>query len=174
MEILGKYLLIYLFADLIHELQRDPLKQQENSDPDSEDDESSPNPPKSGFKLPRNINYQRKFVCEVETKSPLCYTIKQLRLPCDNTDSKSWILPLLLTAMPNLTSLGEPNIHEGLKLMHDLKDIKTTNQPFKLEEAIIKLDEASVVRIMAKQFMRLLSLTTLYTKWNRFIETLGE
>ena len=82
-------------------------------------------------------------------------------------------MPLLLTAMPNLTSLGEPNIHEGLKLMYDLKDIKTPKYPFKLEEAIIKLDEASVVRIMAKQFMRLLSLTTLYTKWNRFIETLG-
>ena len=76
--------------------------------------------------------------------------------------------------MPNLTSLGEPNIYEGLKLMYDLKDIKTPKEPFKLEEAIIKLDEASVVRIMAKQFMRLLSLTTLYTKWNRFIETLGK
>jgi len=164
--------LIRAFTDLIHELQREPIKPQETSDQDS-DDESNSSPADSGFKLPRNIKYQRKYVCEVETKSPLCYTMKQLRLPCDNTDSKSWILPLLLTAMPNLTSLGEPNIYEGLKLMYDLKDIKTPKEPFKLEEAIIKLDEASVVRIMAKQFMRLLSLTTLYTKWNRFIETLA-
>ena len=141
---------VFLFTDLIHELQRDPLKPEtSDADSDSEDAGSSP-----GFKLPRNIEYQRKYVCEVETKSPLCYTIKQLRLPCDNTDSKSWILPLLLTAMPNLTSLGEPNIHEGLKLMYDLKDIKTPKYPFKLEEAIIKLDEASVVRIMAKQYAK--------------------
>ena len=91
---------------------------------------------------------------EVETKSPLCYTIKELRLPCDNMDSKAWILPLLLNAMPNLTSLGEPHVFEGLKLMHDLKDIKTPKRPFNLEEGIVKLEEASVVRVMSKQFMR--------------------
>ena len=117
----------------------------------------------------RGIGFAQQYPNEFLNFGSLC-----IRLPCDNTDSKSWILPLLLTAMPNLTSLGEPNIYEGLKLMYDLKDIKTPKEPFKLEEAIIKLDEASVVRIMAKQFMRLLSLTTLYTKWNRFIETLGK
>lgn len=114
-----------------------------------------------------------KLVDEVETKSPLCYTIKELRLPCDNTDSKAWILPLLLSAMPNLTSLGEPNIYEGLKLMYDLKSIKSPNKSFKLQELVVKLDEASIVRIMAKQFMRLLSLTTMYPKWNQFVETLN-
>ena len=67
------------FPDLIHELQREPIKnQQETSDQDS-DDESNSSPADSGFKLPRNIKYQRKYVCEVETKSPLCYTMKQLR-----------------------------------------------------------------------------------------------
>ena len=63
---------------MIHELQREPIKPQETSDQDS-DDESNSSPADSGFKLPRNIKYQRKYVCEVETKSPLCYTMKQLR-----------------------------------------------------------------------------------------------
>ena len=101
----------YFFSDLIHELQREPIKSEETSDQDSDEDSAE-------FKLPRNINYQRKYVCEVETKSPLCYTIKQLRLPCDNTDSKSWILPLLLTAMPNLTSLGETKLNSLFKILH--------------------------------------------------------
>ena len=71
--------LFLFFLDLIHELQREPIKnQQETSDQDS-DDESNSSPADSGFKLPRNIKYQRKYVCEVETKSPLCYTMKQLR-----------------------------------------------------------------------------------------------
>ena len=70
---------IYFFLpDLIHELQRKPIKPQETSDQDS-DDESNSSPADSGFTLPRNIKYQRKYVCEVETKSPLCYTMKQLR-----------------------------------------------------------------------------------------------
>ena len=68
---------IYFFLpDLIHELQREPIKPQETSDQDSDDESNSAD---SGFKLPRNIKYQRKYVCEVETKSPLCYTMKQLR-----------------------------------------------------------------------------------------------
>ena len=65
---------------MIHELQREPINnQQETSDQDSDDESNSSSPADSGFKLPRNIKYQRKYVCEVETKSPLCYTMKQLR-----------------------------------------------------------------------------------------------
>ena len=67
---------IFFLPDLIHELQREPIKPQETSDQDSDDESNSAD---SGFKLPRNIKYQRKYVCEVETKSPLCYTMKQLR-----------------------------------------------------------------------------------------------
>ena len=65
--------MFFSLPDLIHELQREPIKPQETSDQDSDDEGDS------GFKLPRNIKYQRKYVCEVETKSPLCYTMKQLR-----------------------------------------------------------------------------------------------
>ena len=78
---------------------------------------------------------------EVETKSPLCYTMKELRLPGDDTDSKAWVLPLLLTAMPNLITLGEPYIYDALKLMHDLQDVRPPRRPLNLEEAILKLDE---------------------------------
>ena len=73
-----KICIYFFFPDLIHELQRELIKPQETSDQDS-DDESNSSPADSGFKLPRNIKYQRKYVCEVETKSPLCYTMKQLR-----------------------------------------------------------------------------------------------
>ena len=130
-------------------------------------------PKEATFSMPEKPQYMNHMVDEVETKSPLCFTLKQLRLPCDNTDSKAWILPLLLNCMPNLTSLGETNIYEGLKLMTDIKSIKTPTKNFRLEEIIIKLDEGSVVRIMAKQFMRLLTLSTNFIKWNKFVETLN-
>ena len=128
------------FSDPIHELKRDL------SSLSTEDRE--------GFHPPKEVCYTRKYVDEVETKSPLCYTLKELRLPGDDTDSKAWVLPLLLTAMPNLTTLGEPYVYDALKLMHDLKDIRPPKRPLNLEEAILKLDENSLVRVMAKQFMR--------------------
>ena len=122
---------------------------------------------------PKEVVYHRKYVDEVETKSPLCYTMRELRLPGDDTDSKAWVLPLLLTAMPNLITLGEPYVYDAVKLMHDLKDVRPPRRPLNLEEAILKLDENTLVRVMAKQFMRLISLTSWYTKWSRFIETMS-
>ena len=121
----------------------------------------------------KDLNYKTKSIDEVETKAPLCYTLRELRLPCDKIDSKAWVLPLLLSACPNLTSLGDANVHEGLKMMLDLATIRDPVKPFKLQEAILKLDEASTARIMAKQFKRMLSLSAQDPSWKAFVETIN-
>ena len=95
--------LLKAFADPIYELQRDDLAEfddvvEEENDEEGEVDQK--------FRPPKFPKYKLRTIDEVESKSPLCYTIKELRLPNDNTDSKAWILPLLLDSMPNLISLG--------------------------------------------------------------------
>ena len=93
--------LLKAFADPIYELQRDDLAEFDDVVEEEIDDEVD-----QKFRPPKFPKYKLRTIDEVESKSPLCYTVRELRLPNDNTDSKAWILPLLLDSMPNLISLG--------------------------------------------------------------------
>lgn len=119
------------------------------------------------------INYKLRSIDEMQTKSPLCYSLKELKLPCDATDSKSWVLPLLLEAMPSLTSLGEANINDGLKLMLDLPEIRL-KRPLRLTEAVVNLDEANLAKLIAENCKRLTSWTLSSSEWTRFTEARDE
>ena len=125
--------LIQAFTDSIYELQREDYTQF------NPEDESHVK-----FRPPKCLKYKQRPLDEVESKAPLCYTLKELLLPNDNTDSKAWILPLLLESMPNLSSLGETTIYDGLKVMNDLKSIPWPKRPLKLEEVNLKLEDATL------------------------------
>ena len=90
--------LLKAFADPIYELQREDLAKFDVEEDEEIEDQK--------FRPPKFPRYKLRTIDEVESKSPLCYTVRELRLPNDNTDSKAWILPLLLDSMPNLISLG--------------------------------------------------------------------
>ena len=155
--------LIQAFTDPIYELVReDHVPESDDTDDDEE----------RKFRPPKSAKYKQKPIDEVESKSPLCYTLRELRLPNDNADSKAWILPLLLDSMPSLVSLGETCVYDGLKIMCDLKKTSRVwpKRPLKLEEIHLRLEEATLEKTLNKHQTRLTSLTSWFPKWSTFCE----
>jgi hypothetical protein len=152
--------LLYAFTDPVQVLVREPPVTGSSDEELDDEDE---------FVMPTKVKYIQKPVNELTTRSPLCYSLKELRLPTDAMDSKSWILPLVLEAVPNLTTLGGTNVYEGFKFIHSLKvPRQRRRQPFKLEEATLHLEEAASFRLQEKIYRRLKTLTTWYPRWSQF------
>ena len=55
--------------------------------------------------------------------------------------------------------------------MNDLKSIPWPKRSLKLEEANLKLEDATLLKTLSKQQSRLTSLTSWFPKWNQFCET---
>ena len=55
--------------------------------------------------------------------------------------------------------------------MKDLKSIPWPKKSLKLEEANLKLEDATLLKTMSKQQSRLTSLTSWFPKWSQFCET---
>ena len=96
-------------------------------------------------------------------------------------DSCSWILPLMITAAPNLTSVGKADVYDGLELLKDIVRKKaidegveiSTNEGilFKtnLEEVNVSFEDTATSRIREDMNQRLKSLAKEYLHWNQFI-----
>ncbi len=149
--------LLDAFTDPVLELQRLTMQ-------DGEEELTFPEP---GTKC----KYVNKDVSESNTKSALCSTLKQLLLPSDNVDSKTWVVPLMLRAAPQLESLGDCLAHEGIRLARDLGLEARLPSPTKLQELSINLEDFSLSRLREKTCRRLKSLLSRHAYWSIFSAT---
>ncbi len=101
-------------------------------------------------------------------RSPLCRTLRQLLLPLDAVDSKTWIVPLALAAAPRLESLGDCLAHEGLRLAADLGLESHLPRPTSLEEISLSLEDFGAARVRDKATRRLKSLLSHHAHWSIF------
>ncbi len=152
--------LIRAFDDDVFELQR-PAKDKNAAAVESEDDEEA------GFVMPSEVVYKKKAEKTI-IQSSLCSSLKYLKLPNDAVDSKSWILPLIFSSVPNLKSLGEAEAYEGIKTMIDLKRVRTPAAPLNLEEVSVRLEDSTSYRIQEKIRKNTKTLQSLYPRWSTF------
>ena len=113
-------------------------------------------------------------------RSTLCGTLRQLRLPFSlHEDSCTWILPLIITAAPNITTLGNADVYDGLEMLKDIIDKKIESEgkstkdepPLKtnLEEINVTFEDTATSRIREDMNHRLKTLAREYLHWNQFI-----
>lgn len=110
---------------------------------------------------------KRKIIREKSGKSSLCDSMKELLLPSDAVDSKTWLIPMFLHAMPNLQSLGKCYVFDGLKLMRDLPDIHLPAKT-KFEEIDLYLDDMTSFKVHERMVKCFKSLATKNSYWSAF------
>ena len=97
-------------------------------------------------------------------------------------DSITWILPLIVSAVPNLTTFGNADVYDGLELLKNI-NITRSGQPgqdkrpettTKFEEINICLEDLATSRVHEDMSLRLKTLTREYLHWNQFVRPLQE
>ena len=103
--------------------------------------------------------------------------MRQLRLPFSlHEDSCTWILPLIISAAPNLTTVGNADVYDGLELLQDIvvKKADPNNEDkcafrTNLEEVNVSFEDTATSRIREDMNLRMKSLAREYLHWNQFI-----
>ncbi len=101
-------------------------------------------------------------------RAPLCETLRHLLLPMDVVDSKTWIIPLMLTAAPQIKSLGDCLAYEGLKLATDLRLQSHLPSPTSLEEVTLNFDHFTSSKVKEKVVRCMKSLLSEHAHWSIF------
>ena len=94
-------------------------------------------------------------------------------------DSCTWILPLILSSAPNLTTVGNADVYDGLELLQNIvandTKIKSNDTMVKvpvktnLEEINVSFEDTATSRIREDMNLRLKTLSREYLHWNQFI-----
>ena len=105
---------------------------------------------------------------ERQTQTRLCRSMEELRLPMDVHDAKSWFVPLFLHAMPNLVTLGQAEIYDGLDMMKNVRAFDDfTPRNCKLKELQVDLNDGSFSRIHETVKANMRSMEIANTLWGQ-------
>lgn len=120
--------------------------------------------PRQGQKCEYNV----KSVGDEDTRTKLCSTMEQLLLPMDIADSKAWVTPLFLRAFPNLRSLGDSYVYEGIKLSQDLFLLLEELDDLRLEEVSLCFEDFTSYKVKERILKSIKSLVSKRPLWNTF------
>lgn len=138
---------------------------------DSSEDDSSEDEAVTFPEVGAKCEYQRKSHGENGTKSALCSTLKALTLPMDIVDSKKWVIPLILRAVPQLKSLGDCSVYDGLRVAQSLgiSITEEDSQQLNLEEISLSFEDATLYRVRESMVRCVKSLISKHPHWSNFV-----